>query len=312
MLSHGRRFGQETGKLRKDFFHDVSVDIREAEVPTTVEIGEGFVIDAHEMEQGGVEIVDIDLVLHCVKTKIVRRSVVVSGFDTGSGEPGRKTVRIVIATVLVTPGHTVKEFKGGRAPEFAPANDEGVVEHAAHAEIMQKSGNGPVDGIGVASMPFFQLRVLVPEIAVARAGVIDRDVADSGFGKSAGEEEGAAKFVGMIVADAVEFLRRFRLILDVEEIGSFGLHPEGQFHFVEMRIDLVCRFDFAEKSEMPFLFPELWSQVFPGERRGFFVRAAHGGAAEISREKSGGTVWIGWSDVDVGGEIFIHRPESVD
>ena len=300
------------GRLRKEVLHDVSVDIGETEVPATVEIGEGFVIDSHEMEQGGVIIVNIDLIFHGIKTKIVRRPVVVTGFDSSSGEPGRKTVRIVITTVLVASSHSVKEFKGGCSAEFAPADHESIVEHSSHSEIMQKSGDGPVDRMGVASMPFFQLGVLVPEIAIAGGCVVDRDVADSGLGKATGEEEGTTEFVGVIFADPVEFPRCFRLILDVEEARSFGLHPKGQLHLVQLRIDLVRRFDLAEKAKMSFLFPELGSQIFPGECGGVFVRTAHSGAAEISGEKSRRTVWIGRSDVDVGGEIFIHRPESVD
>ena len=46
--------------LRQNPFHDFSKDVGEAEVAAGVVIGEFLVVDAHEVEDGGVEVVEVD------------------------------------------------------------------------------------------------------------------------------------------------------------------------------------------------------------------------------------------------------------
>ena len=107
--------------------HHIPIHIGEPEIASAVEVGEGFVIDSHEMKQRRVEVVDVDFVFDCVVTEIVGRSVMVAGFDSGAGEPVREAVRIVISSVLMAAGDPVKEFESGGAAKFAAANDKGVI-----------------------------------------------------------------------------------------------------------------------------------------------------------------------------------------
>src|SRR5688572_22906222 len=52
------RFDQE---LRENLLHDAAMDIGEAEVAAIVAIGEFFVIEAEQVQDGGVEVVHVDL-----------------------------------------------------------------------------------------------------------------------------------------------------------------------------------------------------------------------------------------------------------
>lgn len=48
--------------LADDVFHHLAVDVGETEVAAGVVVGELFVIESHEVEDGGVEVVDVGLV----------------------------------------------------------------------------------------------------------------------------------------------------------------------------------------------------------------------------------------------------------
>ena len=48
-----------------DVVNDVAVDVGQPEVSTGVSIGELFMVQAHEVQDRGVEIVDVDSVLDC-------------------------------------------------------------------------------------------------------------------------------------------------------------------------------------------------------------------------------------------------------
>ena len=47
----------------QDGAHDVAVDVGQAEIPPAVIIGEFLVIKTHQMEDGGMKVVDVHLVL---------------------------------------------------------------------------------------------------------------------------------------------------------------------------------------------------------------------------------------------------------
>src|SRR3954454_13583674 len=46
------------GRSGDDFVHHVALDVGEAEVAAGVAVGEALVVEAHELEDGGVEVVD--------------------------------------------------------------------------------------------------------------------------------------------------------------------------------------------------------------------------------------------------------------
>ena len=50
---------------------DMSVDIGEAEIPAGVSVGEVFVVEPHEVQDGGVEIVNVHLVFDRRETEFV-------------------------------------------------------------------------------------------------------------------------------------------------------------------------------------------------------------------------------------------------
>ena len=120
--------GMISGRLREDFLHDVAVDVGEAKVPTLEAGGELGVIEAELVKDGGVEVVNVDLVLDGIEAEFIGLAVVDSALNSTACHPHRKGVGVVVATVVSTLNH-------GGAAKFSAEDDEGVIEHAALFEI---------------------------------------------------------------------------------------------------------------------------------------------------------------------------------
>lgn len=60
-------------------------------------------------------------------------------------------------------------------------------------------------------------------------GVVELHKSRSSFYESSCQEAALAKLVGLLAADAVELLGRFRFVGSHDHFGGMGLHPVGQF-----------------------------------------------------------------------------------
>src|SRR4051812_17612326 len=68
--------------------HDLPGDVREAEVAPLEAVGQAGVVDPQEVEERGLEVVDVDGVGGDVHAEVVRRPVGQPGLDAAAGEPG--------------------------------------------------------------------------------------------------------------------------------------------------------------------------------------------------------------------------------
>src|SRR5258708_3735143 len=90
-------------------------------------VGEAFVVDAHAVEDGGVQVVDVDGVFDGVVGEVVGFAVDVAGLDAAAGEPGAEVSGVMVAAVVF-----VGEFSLGidGAAELTAPDDERFVEQA--------------------------------------------------------------------------------------------------------------------------------------------------------------------------------------
>lgn len=65
----------------------MAVDVGEAETASLVAVGETFVVDAEEMEDGGLEVVYVDRVLGDVVAVFVSAAVLAAALDSAAGHP---------------------------------------------------------------------------------------------------------------------------------------------------------------------------------------------------------------------------------
>ena len=102
---------------------DFAVDVGEAEVAAGVAEGEFFVVQAEQVEDGGVEIVHVEFVFDGLISPFVGGAVSVARPDSAAGQPNGESLRVVIAPVVV--------LGEGSASEFTAPPDESVLKKAS-------------------------------------------------------------------------------------------------------------------------------------------------------------------------------------
>ncbi len=118
-----------------------STSVRRKSRPAVAE-GQFFVIEAQEVEDGGVKVVHVDFVLDGFVAEFIGGAVGEAGFDAAAGEPGGEAEGVVVAAGAIF-------FGVGGAAKLAAPPDEGVFEEAALLEIGEEAGDGLIDGAGV-------------------------------------------------------------------------------------------------------------------------------------------------------------------
>ena len=152
----------------EDIASDVAADVGQAEVAAAVAVRQPLVIEAHEVQDRGVQVVDVHAVLDRLHPQFVRRAVNHAAFNAPAGQPHRETQAMVVAAL--------GSF-GVRCPaEFTAPDDQGVVEQAAGFQIRQESGDRLIALLGVFPVPR-DVFVVVPGLIVPVIDLNDTDPA---------------------------------------------------------------------------------------------------------------------------------------
>ena len=298
------------GELGEDFLDDFAVDVGEAEVSALGTVGEFGVVEAEEVKEGGVEVVDVDFVLHGVEAEFVGFAEGGTALDAAAGEPHGEGVGVVVAAVVAALDH-------GGAAEFAAPDDEGVLEEAALFEILNEGGAGLIDVLAVLLQPADEVAVLVP-------GFVEKfDEADAAFDESSGEEAvvGEGGFAG---GGTVELLDVFGFAGDVGDFGGDVLHAEGHFEGVDAALDfgvadrveafLVEAVDGVDGGALgvagdAFGIGEVEDGIAGGAELDAFVNGGEEAGAPVGGA-AGGALLAGGHDHE-GGEVVGFRSEGV-
>ncbi len=139
--------------------HNFAVDIRQAEVAALVAVGESRVVDAHEMQDRRVQIVNMHRFLDDVVTEVVRHTVRQALLHSGSGHQYGEAARMMVAAV-VRVGHAALRID--RSTELAAPDDQRIIQQAALFQVSDQCGSSL---IGVAALAFDRIRqaaVVIP------------------------------------------------------------------------------------------------------------------------------------------------------
>ena len=96
-------------------------DAGQALVESAVVVGQLFVVEAHEVEDGGVEVANVVSVDDGLVAKFVGLAVIGSCVDAAAGHPIGEALGIVVAA-------SVAALIDRLSPEFASPNDESFLE----------------------------------------------------------------------------------------------------------------------------------------------------------------------------------------
>ena len=121
------------------------MDVGQAEVAAGVAVGELLVVEAEQVQDRRVQVVDVDLVLDRLEAELVGRAV-------RRGRPSRrrrpatrvKPVVVVVAAVdLAGVRAGVRQLDRRRAAELAAPDDQRVVEQPALLQVGEQRGDRP-------------------------------------------------------------------------------------------------------------------------------------------------------------------------
>src|SRR5438093_8318862 len=150
----------------------MAIHVREAETAALVQIRESFVIDAEEMQDSRLQIVNVDrsrskgafvgidgvaIGIGNVISVIICTAIGHARFDAAAGQPNGETAWMMIAAIIV-----FGEFALGIAgpAEFTAPNDEGIVKHATSFEVFNQSGAGLIGFAGLIANSRRQIAML--------------------------------------------------------------------------------------------------------------------------------------------------------
>ena len=119
------------GLLRKDFLDDVAADVGQAVVAALEAERQLEMVQTQQMQQCGLQVVDVDDVFDRVVTEFVGVPDRLPAFDAATGQPHGKTIDVMVAA------DQVSRFALRRATELAAPDDDGVVEQTALLKVSQ-------------------------------------------------------------------------------------------------------------------------------------------------------------------------------
>lgn len=91
----------EVARLRQNLLHDMAVHIGEAEIAAFVFEDEFFVLDAEEVEGGGVEVVDVEGIVGGGEAEGIGFAVGDATFNSSAGEEHGAGLGVVIAAAAL-------------------------------------------------------------------------------------------------------------------------------------------------------------------------------------------------------------------
>ena len=121
---------------------NLTVHIRETIIASLVREDQLLMVDAQKMQDGRVEIVNMDRVLGDVVGEIICFTVHMTLLDPASSEKDAETAWVVVASVVFL-GESALAING--TAKLTTPDHQRVVEQPAHFEILDQARSGLID-----------------------------------------------------------------------------------------------------------------------------------------------------------------------
>ena len=95
---------------RDDLLYDLASNVGQSKGTAVVLKRQAFVIEAHQVEHRGVQVVDVDLAFDSVIAKVVCRTVRDAALHAAASQPHREAVMIVLTAVSELSVRRTSEF----------------------------------------------------------------------------------------------------------------------------------------------------------------------------------------------------------
>jgi len=212
------------GQERSD---DLAVDVGESEISARMTIRQSFVVEAEQMQNGRMQIMDANPVLDRSESKVIGRSVGLASTDATASQPHREAIVVVISACPA--------FRNWRATEFTSPDNERFLKQAATFQIAQQGGGRLINLPTQAGDRLVDILVVIP------AAQLDVDVPDAPFDESTRHQASAS------VATRTVLVRyRPSFLGQIEDITGGELHAVGRFHSADTGVQQAVRTTLVE------------------------------------------------------------------
>ena len=208
----------------------MAMHVSETEVATLVFEREPFVVDPEKVLEGGMQVMHVHAVLDDIVAVVVGYPVRVARAHSTAGHPHGEAARVMVPAEVIG-GHLALAVVG--AAEFAAPDNKGIIEHAAHFQILNEGGGRLVSFLGLFPNIFREIRVSVPAL------LKDLNEAHALFREATGEQAIGGEGAGCGGIFAVEVESRRGFVAEVGHLGDGGLHAER--HLVLSDVIFECR-----------------------------------------------------------------------
>ncbi len=200
------------------------MDVGQTEIAALESPCELFVVKAELLQQGGVQIVDVNGIFYDAEAEFIGGAMDEAGFDAASCGPHGEGIHMVIAS------DGVPDFAHRSAPELAAPDHEGIIQQPSLFEIDDEGGAGLVYFAAAQFELFVEIIDLIT--VVIPVGVIELNKAHASFDESAGEQA-IAGVGGFFSGAPVQGEGAFIFAREIHEFRRAGLHAVGCFVAIE-------------------------------------------------------------------------------
>src|SRR6056297_3534668 len=117
----------------------MAVDVGQPEVAPSITIGQLLVVESQQVQDGRVQVMNVNAVFNGLKAKLVGRSMHIPAFNAAAGQPHSKAIMVVIAAAGgASIGALFSKFDGRRPTKFAAPDYKRVIKQAALFQITQQ------------------------------------------------------------------------------------------------------------------------------------------------------------------------------
>ena len=177
-------------------------------------------VETQAVEDRGVQVVDVDLVLHHIEAEIIGLSDDLASLDSPSGHPHAEGRSMMVPPELV--GLRPAVLQEGGTAELTSPDDEGGVEESPLLEIFYQGSSRLVRGGADTLQVLVQVSVVVP------AAVKHLHEADAPLDQASGQEAIHGERLLPLVVDPVHVECAGGLLGKIEELRSATLHAESK------------------------------------------------------------------------------------
>ena len=147
--------------LGECFLDDFSVDVGKSELAALKAIGEAFVVDAEEMKDRCVKVVNVDGVFKDVVAIVVGFSDSDSFFDSCSSHPHAEALGMMITSVIFASQFSLTV---GGSTKLSTPDEKSILQHATLLEISEESGGWMIGVAALTFEGFGETAVMVPAL----------------------------------------------------------------------------------------------------------------------------------------------------